>query len=383
MTIDIKIPSGSDKKFFEMADETYERRKASNIFNFAERLDEARLVHKAEGRDGVVAHVYHDQEVEGYGVKLKKDGKMLPGGTPYHYEDEDKESAISTAKHMANNYKMQESVEDIQEARLVHKAEGKNGVVAHVYKDEDSYGYAVKLKLNGKMLPGGTPNHYEDDDKESAIATATHMANNYKLDEAYSVPTGLSGNLATMFGVHTQPVAHAKPRDKNDKVDPETQEPAMVADPHDLAVKIHAALPGMTRKAISVDHILSALQSGITAPDVNRLSQSAVGRKRLRSCCEGVDDVVSSLVEKAADEWTVEFNSQKDGCVKYTIRDGDDVLAEGVNFTQSAAMLMASRDVDALKASIEESVLQLKEEADNKKGQASRVLGIAKSMAHK
>ena len=308
MTIEIKVPSGSEKKFFEMADDTYERRKASSIFNFASRLDEARLIHKVEGKDGVVAHVY---------------------------------------------------------------------------RDDESYCYAVKLKKDGKMLPGGTPNHYEDDDKESAIQTATHMANNYKLNEAYSVPTGLSGNLAAMFGVHTQPAASAKQRDKNDKVDPETQELGQVADPSDLAVKIHAALPGMTRKAISVEHILSALKSGIGAADVNRLSQSAVGRKRLRSCCESVDDTLAKLIEQAADDWTVEFNTQSDGCIKYTIRDGDDAISEGVNFTQSAAMLMASREVDSLKASLEEAVLQLKEETDVKSGQAARVLDIAKSMAHK
>ena len=86
-----------------------------------------------------------------------------------------------------------EDVELTEGKKLIHTIVGKNAT-AKVYKDDETYGHGVVMHVNGKKEAGGTPYHYEDDDKESALDSAKHMADTWK-------PIGESLSFADEWGV--------------------------------------------------------------------------------------------------------------------------------------------------------------------------------------
>ena len=344
MTIEIKVPAHSDKKFYEEKTNVYEQKKAANVFKMGglilediEDLEEGKkLVHVAGDTNGHHAKVYHltGQHDEGdpYHVRLfhgKNEHK------PAEYFTDDLEDAKGTAEDMAKRAMKTESV-DLDEAT------------------------AAARTIKGKKLDA------------SDVPVSHHL------------PHGMTGDLARLFGVPSVNPIHpdnAPTRPNNDRTDQATQQIAKVATPDDLAVKLHASLPGMTRKAISLAHIVAALKAGVKAGDVQRLSHSAVGRKNLRSYHESTE-VSSQEISEMMDAWTVEL-VQEGVSHKYIIRDEEDIIAEGVNLTSDAALKSAARAIEELGASMEEQVASLREEKEHASEAPARLLQIVRSLINK
>lgn len=63
---------------------------------------------------------------------------------------------------------------------------------------------------------------------------------------------------------------------------PHNQQPAQVATPHDLAVKIHSQLHGATRNTLAIEFIQRAIDRGMAPGSILMLAKTAAGRARLR-----------------------------------------------------------------------------------------------------
>ena len=268
MTDIIKVPAGSDKMAHETATSFYEDKKKANVFSSSYSTNEVSL------QEDVVETEISTETLEGF-EKYRNhfSGSKVLGESKTDWIKD-------VVKELGNEKPKVKYNKDHEESLRLKDNEG-------VSKKADAHTTATKAarSIKGKGYGSTDVSDEEETDKTSSKNKEFNVSS--ALLKAFgmnplNVPKG--GQKLKVQGKDTVDTGTAEPKPTN-----VNKEPAKVASPDDLAIKIHGMLHGATRSIFSIQHIQAALAKGMTGNTIINMSRSASGRKQLRSIKEEIE----------------------------------------------------------------------------------------------